>query len=521
MKRVSSFLIYLSIGCLSLLLFLLLFESQVQVPAWLQVVGRMHPLFLHFPVALLVFSSISLFFSPSLLEGHASLKILVEWGMLLSAATSCVTALMGFLLSRESGYDTESLFWHKWSGLIVSADSLMIYFFRHALVGNRMLQIGSSVSLLLLIIFTGHQGSGITHGQNFLLAPILPEKPPRSVSWEDALVYADLVQPILEEKCITCHNQKKAKGELVMETTAALLKGGKNGKLWDLGEKDFGLLLRRIHLPLEEKKHMPPQGKPQLSEEEQAILYYWIKGGSSFTQKLNSLPLEDTLRGLAERILSTSTESVTYDFEPAAESLIRQLTTDHRVIYTLSLNSPALGINFYNKDEFSAKDLEELAPIKEQIVELDLSRMPVEDQHLPLIASFIHLQKLHLNFTRVTGGTIAALQNLKQLHQLSLAGTPLNSGSLSSLKKFPVLRKVMLWNTPLSEQQLTTIRQENKSIAFETGLRTDTVLLPLTPPILLNEEQVLSQPVPLKMKHYISGVNIRYTTDGSEPDSLT
>jgi hypothetical protein len=185
------------------------------------------------------------------------------------------------------------------------------------------------------------------------------------------------------------------------------------------------------------------------------------------------------------------------------------------------LNSPALGVNFYNKDEFSAKDLEELSSIKDQIVELDLSRMPVEDQHLTLIASFIHLQKLHLNFTRVTGATFVALQNLKQLHQLALAGTPLASGSLSSLKKLTGLRKVILWNTSLSEQQLTEIRQQNSSIAFETGVRTDTVLLPLTPPLLLNEEQVLLQPVPLKMKHYISGVDIRYTTDGSEPDSLT
>ena len=130
MKRLNSFLIYLSIGCLSLLLFLLLFESQVQVPAWLQIVGRMHPLFLHFPVALLVFSSISLFFSQSIFGSHASLKTFGEWGLLLSAVTSCSTALMGFLLSREPGYDAESLFWHKWSGIIVSAGSLLIYFFK-------------------------------------------------------------------------------------------------------------------------------------------------------------------------------------------------------------------------------------------------------------------------------------------------------------------------------------------------------------------------------------------------------
>ena len=33
-----------------LLVFLLIFESNLVIAAWLQVIGRMHPLFLHFPI---------------------------------------------------------------------------------------------------------------------------------------------------------------------------------------------------------------------------------------------------------------------------------------------------------------------------------------------------------------------------------------------------------------------------------------------------------------------------------------
>ena len=36
-----------------LLIFLLLFEEKVQLPVFLQVGGRLHPLVLHFPLALL------------------------------------------------------------------------------------------------------------------------------------------------------------------------------------------------------------------------------------------------------------------------------------------------------------------------------------------------------------------------------------------------------------------------------------------------------------------------------------
>jgi hypothetical protein len=54
----------------------------------------------------------------------------------------------------------------------------------------------------------------------------------------------------------------------------------------------------------------------------------------------------------------------------------------------------------------------------------------------------------------------------------------------------------------------------------ETGFRADTVLLKLTPPILQNEEQIIDTAVALKLKHYVPGITIRYTLDGTEPDSL-
>jgi hypothetical protein len=45
-------------------------------------------------------------------------------------------------------------------------------------------------------------------------------------------------------------------------------------------------------------------------------------------------------------------------------------------------------------------------------------------------------------------------------------------------------------------------------------------MLKLSPPVLLNEESFITAAVPLKLKHYIQGTSIRYTTDGSDPDSI-
>ena len=42
------------------------------------------------------------------------------------------------------------------------------------------------------------------------------------------------------------------------------------------GQPEISLLLQRIHLPLDEKKHMPPSGKAQLSAQEIALLAWLV-----------------------------------------------------------------------------------------------------------------------------------------------------------------------------------------------------------------------------------------------------
>jgi hypothetical protein len=46
----------------SLLLFFLIFDNKLVVPLWLQVLGRMHPVILHFPIVLSTYLCRSLFY---------------------------------------------------------------------------------------------------------------------------------------------------------------------------------------------------------------------------------------------------------------------------------------------------------------------------------------------------------------------------------------------------------------------------------------------------------------------------
>lgn len=352
----KNILFSVTIAANCLLVFLLIFYDRLLVPSLLQVAGRAHPLFLHFPIVLfaLFIGWIWLvpkqqFHSPQLFQN------ICKWLLLATACTSAITALMGIFLSKEPGYNQDYLQLHKWSGALISLLTFLWYIFYEQLNKTKISLASSSLVTTIILIIAGHQGASITHGDNFLLAPVYKGKMQNKVQLDEAVLFTDMVKPILDTKCVSCHNNKKAKGELVMETPRLLLKGGKNGALWDTTAPNLSLILQRIHLPEEEKKHMPPIGKPQLSDQEMAILYNWIKRGANFTIKVTELEPTDTLRSIARNIFSSSDEEENYDFNAANEKTIQKLNTNYRAVYPLSRESPAIAVDFFGAAFFKSE----------------------------------------------------------------------------------------------------------------------------------------------------------------------
>lgn len=499
-----------------MLLFLLLFESRLALPAWLQVVGRMHPLLLHFPLVLIILYAL---LAVTLPRGDVYKNLCS--GLLLAAAfTAVLTAIMGLFLSREEGYDADALFWHKWGGVGVSVFALLWYWFQNRVTARRAATVVASVIALFLIAFTGHLGAGITHGEDFLLAPVIKPAAEETVALEDAQVYKHMVRPILERKCMGCHNQRKAKGELVMETEELLLKGGKNGKLWDTAAADLGLLLHRVHLPLSQKEHMPPKNKPQLTEEEIEILVQWISRGADFELRVADLSPADTLYQLAVDKFSAA-EAVAYDFPAADAAVVSRLNTVNRVVSFEALGSPALVINFYHSALFDSRQLTELKEVRKQIVSLNLAQMPLKDSDVKLISEFENLRQLNLSFSGISGNNLAELKRLKHLQSLSLSGTKVTASQLAELKNFANLKTLYVWNTSLAAADVEQLKNNFKGINIETGARSDSVVLKLSPPVVLNDKRFISgEPLLLQLKHYIKGAAIHYTMDGTEPDSI-
>lgn len=520
MPRLRTLLYNSTFFLICLLAFLLVFESRLQLPGWIQVGGRMHPLLLHFPITVLILYGAWVIFSPRMKQ-DSPYQMVASDLFLLGTFTAVLTALMGLVLSQEGGYDAEVLFWHKWTGIATAFVSFAWYSFRDRLapyfLGSKIL----AVSVILTLLFAGHLGANITHGEEFLLAPVRPDPSEQQISLDDALVFEHVVQPILKEKCIGCHNPQKAKGELVMTTAALFVKGGKNGTPWDTTKSDLGLLLARAHLPLDDKKHMPPRGKTQLTDDEIQVLESWIRGGSSFTARVAQFPQQDPLYVFASQRLGGSSQPETYDFSAADEATLSKLNTTYRVITPLSEASPALSVRFFSTAAFKSSDLTELSAIKEQIVELDASKMPVKDEDLKAIAQFTNLRKVLLNFTDITGSTLGELARLPHLKYLSVTGTPVKAAQLRQFNQAPALDVLYAWNTGVSPAEFVQLRKEMKDITIVSGYRSDTVVLKLNPPQIETKDQILRGAAPVQLKHQIAGTVIRYTLDDTEPDSIT
>src|SRR5688572_17758442 len=98
--------------------------------------------------------------------------------------------------------------------------------------------------------------------------------------------FSEKVRPLLESRCITCHGPDKVKGNLRMDSRAALLKGGDSGPALVPGKPSESLLLQAV-LHTKKDLEMPP--KEKLTATEIAILERWIIDGAPWPEA-KSLP---------------------------------------------------------------------------------------------------------------------------------------------------------------------------------------------------------------------------------------
>ena len=506
------------------ILFLLLFESKIVVPIWLQPVGRMHPLLLHFPIVILLLAvGLEAFRFNAPTANNEVYRTFATNLLLVGALSAALTVIMGLLLSKEEGYTGSVIDWHKWTGAGAFFLAALLYWSRKKNWYSATVARTGAVLLSIVIIGAGHYGASITHGADFITAPIAQYQKAAPVDLQKALVFDDVIKPIFEQKCTACHNPDKLKGELALNNEEAVRHGGKTGKLFVAGKPEISLLLRRIHMPVEEKKHMPPSGKTQLTPAEVRLLSLWVKERAEFNKKVVDLPVTDSLRMMAVALFKpTKPIAPAYNFDAVDDETVRKLNTDYRTVAALARESPALAVNLYNKAAYSPEKLQELSAIKKQVVFLNLNKLPVKNADLKYVAQFENLRKLDINFTDITGKGVSELVPLQYLESLALSGTKTTYADLKDqLGAFKKLKTLALWETDVTPAEIAQLRKANPGIEIIAGFdaaKSATIRLNL--PQVANRSTIFNKSIPVLLIHPVKGVQIRFTTDGTEPDSV-
>src|SRR5207249_715503 len=209
------------------------------------------------------------------------------------------------------GYDAGLLDQHLWSGVATGIGAfacVLVRSFAKVRPDRTVLQPLATalvVGTCGTMIVAAHFGGSLTHGEGYLTdyapAPIrlLAGLPiPRDRSRERLTPVAEreafdgVALRIFENHCTACHNPGKLKGNLKLDTYEGVLAGGQSGPVVLAGNPGSSELLKRVHLPLEDKAHMPPKGKTPLTDDEMAVLAWWIEAGvpKSGTLKARNAP---------------------------------------------------------------------------------------------------------------------------------------------------------------------------------------------------------------------------------------
>lgn len=439
-----------------------------------EVIGHLHPTLVHLPIGILLLAGLFqlLALQPKYASLHAATSIALFWGMI-SAIASCIS---GYLLSQSGDYDEELVSTHQWFGISTAFISLIAYLF------NRWENAYAKWVILLmvpLIIITGHFGGTLTHGSNYLLegfskAEEVKENEIKPIpDVQEANVYADIVQPIFENKCYTCHNKRKKKGGLRLDEPAFILKGGKDGEVIKPGNAEESDMIRRILLPRNDEDHMPPKEKPQLKDNEIALLHWWIATGATFDKKTKELEqtekIKPILLSLQKEVKRIPSDLPQTPVDKADEKAIQKLKERGVVVLPVAQNSNYLKANFVIVDSVNFNDINLLLPIRKQLVWLNLSGKKISDTVLSVIAQLTNLTRLQLDNSSITDKGLASLQSLKDLQYLNLVGTNVRAQGVLQLKDLPRLQAIYLYKTFINSADWQTLKNNFPKVTLDSG----------------------------------------------------
>ncbi|NQV75336.1 MAG: hypothetical protein HQ491_04715 [Bacteroidetes bacterium] len=427
--------------------------------------GQLHPLIVHLPIGFLILAV--LFELVSYSKKYEFLKSAVSSTLLLGFIAAVFACIFGYVLSLSGDYDYKELNDHKIAGISLALGTGLLFLLvsdpvKKLIEIRRSVFSGLCIFIVALVSYTGHQGGRLTHGSEYLSMKVLLEQPrekPASVG--QAMLFEDVVHPILIQRCSPCHRDGKRKGEFSVQTLADLLKGGKTGAAIIAGSLFKSELFARIMLDPTNEKFMPTDGKTPLTKTETEIIQWWIEKGKAVEGKrMSELQNAQLINEKVASYLKIGDFSGSDELAGAANDAVNQdIPAFVNMALIDTLRSKGLNIRVMQHKPLMLDvalpegrgDLlniinSDLKSIAKNIIWLNLSDNNLKDQELESLGLMSNLEKLRLEKNPITDNIIPLILNLKHLESINLNETELSKAGIERLKQNTSLKRVYQWN---------------------------------------------------------------------------
>jgi uncharacterized membrane protein len=480
-----------------------------KLPDIIRFIGHFHPVLLHLPIGvflLIMLQELAAIFGR---RHHEQVANTAMFPLFFGVISAIAAVLAGFLLFQggEEYAGNALVERHLWGGLIFAVAAVLTFILKAwtvALAGNPAFYRMMLFISVAVMGIASHDGGSITHGEPYLteyapnpLRSLLglekksvagPKKAAAADRKSDEkLVYADIIAPILERRCVQCHKDGKAKGKLRMDTFEMLVKGGKDGPAIKPGSADKSLIVERIELPKDDDDHMPPEGKPEMEAHEIAVLKWWIDNGADTKKSLKESEVPAPIKEAIAKLAPAATDSG-HGSAPASESSPEGNPTNSGPDTTLQASVKGLSKEFPGALTFESQDssgltftavslrgnfddagFHKLEKVLSHLVTVDLSATKITDLSVAMLASADQLRVVRLAETGITDASIDSLLKLPALESLNLYGTKVTDAGVSKLASLPNLKRLYLWQTAVTPEAVKALREKLPGCEIITG----------------------------------------------------
>ena len=472
----------------------------------LNYLGKFHPVIIHLPIGALYLT-----FCLTLLEKIFKSKyvIPIRFGLLFSFVFALFSCFLGYFLSIDGDYSQAILDKHMWLG-ISTAIFIGILLWLHKQSNYEKYFIPLFVFTIVLLSVTGHFGGSITHGKDYLKIPEFKEDY-KIVKLDSIELYSQVIQPILDNKCVKCHNQNKSKGGLILNSQNAILKGGESGVILTAFDPAGSHLYNYPNLPMEDEMHMPPEGNSQLTNLEIQLIKLWIESGSDFENvtRVDDLSIENK-----NSLISFFPPEQKNVSPPSLNHLKKLIDLDFRLERNSNENN-FIEAKFVGT-KLKSSHISALLKIKKQLIKLDLSNSNLNDKLFFRLSKLENLKYLKVDNTFLIDISLKHLP--KFLETLIINGNNISNDGLSFLEGNESLKNIYAWNTNIDDEK---INKENLLATVHLGVKNFSKGVPLSEPITVSEQTMFSDSLKIEFYKPLGNPTIRYTLNGDDPDSLS